>query len=217
MKPSRKVYEAISFVAILLFCGLSAAQEPKAKDWGNTAHGLQMRIYLDQAATGQSKVPRFKVELRNVGERDLLLNFGIMARNGEQQYATAVSLILVDPQGEPHWLELKRTLLGSDARKEPLFLPLPVGGTFSFPVDLENYWAGTSNEINYKLKPGTYRLAAHLSGFIETANPVTFRTFRTEGPGFQPIARRSFDTVNPDFSLGPSPMSNTLQFEVPVR
>jgi hypothetical protein len=68
---------------------------PKAKDWGNTAHGLQMRIYLDQAATGQSKVPKFKVELRNVGERDVLLNFGIMARNGEQQYATAVSLILV--------------------------------------------------------------------------------------------------------------------------
>jgi hypothetical protein len=91
-------------------------------------------------------------------------------------------LILVDPQGEPHWLELKRTLLGSDARKAPLFLPLPVGGTFSFPVDLENYWAGTPNEINYNLKPGTYRLAAHLSGFIETANSVTFRT---EGPGFR--------------------------------
>jgi hypothetical protein len=212
MKPSVKIYEAISFVAILLFGGLSAAQEPKAKDWGNAARGLQMRIYLDQAATGQSKVPRFKVELRNVGERDVLLNFGIMARNGEQQYATAVSLILVDPQGEPHWLELKRTLLGSDARKEPLFLPLPVGGTFSFPVDLENYWAGTSNEINYKLKPGTYRLAAHLSGFIET-NPAIFRT---EGPGFQPITR-PVDTVNPEIGVGPPPMSNTLQFEVPVR
>jgi hypothetical protein len=178
---------------------------------------LQMRICLDQVTTGQSKVPRFKVELRNVGERDVLLNFGIMARNGEQQYATAVSLILVDPQGEPHWLELKRTLLGSDARKEPLFLPLPVSGTFSFPVDLENYWAGTSNEISDKLKPGTYRLAAHLSGFIETANPATFRTFRTAGPGFQPAATRSFDTVNPEISLGPPPMSNTLQFEVPVR
>jgi hypothetical protein len=214
MKPSRKVYEAISFFAILLFAGLSAAQEPKASDWGNIVHGLQMRIYLDQTATGQSKGPRFKVELRNVGERDLLLNLGIMARNGEQQYATAVSLILADPQGKPHWLELKRSLLGGDARREPLFLPLPVGGTFSFPVELENYWDGTSNEINYKLKPGTYRLAAHLAGFIETANRATFRT---EGPGFQPIAGRSFDTVNPEISLGPPPISNTLQFEVPVR
>jgi len=53
-----------------------------------------MRIYLDQAATGQSKVPRFKVELRNVGEKDLLLNLGIMTRSGEQQYPSAVSLIL---------------------------------------------------------------------------------------------------------------------------
>lgn len=54
MKPSRKVYEAISFVVILLFGGLSAAQEPKAKDWGNTAHGLQMRIYLDEIASNDA-------------------------------------------------------------------------------------------------------------------------------------------------------------------
>jgi hypothetical protein len=46
MKPSRKVDQAISFVAILLFGGLSAAQEPKAKDWGNTAHGVQMSMLV---------------------------------------------------------------------------------------------------------------------------------------------------------------------------
>jgi hypothetical protein len=113
MKPS----------ASLQFCCLADYRPRKIGAIPRT--GCKCAVYLDQAATGQSQVPRFKVELRNVGERDVLLNFGIMARNGEQQYATAVSLILVDPQGEPHWLELKRTLLGSDARKEPLFLPLP--------------------------------------------------------------------------------------------
>lgn len=215
MKPSTKVQIAINLAATLLFLGgLSAAQEPKADDWGKAAHGLQMRIYVDQGATGQSKVPRFKVELRNVGEKDLLLNLGAMSRTGGQQYVTAVSLILVDPQGKPQWLELKRSLLGSDAGKEPLFLPLPVGATFSFPVELNNYWAAaTSKEFDYKGKPGTYRIAAHLAGFIETDNRAAFRT---ERPGLQPVAGHPFDTVNPEVSLGPPPMSNTIQFEVPI-
>jgi hypothetical protein len=214
MKPSRRVQSAINFSAtLLLLGGLSAAQEPEANDWGHTVNGLQMRIYLDQA-TGQSEVPRFKVELRNVGEKDLLLNLGTMARNGRQQYATAVSLILVDAQGEPQWLVLKRSLLSSDAGREPLFLPLPIGATFSFPVELDNYWAASSKQFDSKLKPGTYRLGAHLTGFIETDNR---RTFHTEGPGFQPVARRSFDSVNPELALGVPPMSNTLKFEVPMQ
>ena len=154
MKPSKRVQKAISFVAtLLLLGGLSVAQEPKAKDWGNPVDGLQMRIYLDQAGTGQSKVPRFKVELRNVGEKDLLLNLGIMTRSGEQQYHSAVSLILVDSQRLFQFIELKRSLPASEAGKETLYLPLPVGASFSFPVDLDNYWAVNSKEFD-KLKPG---------------------------------------------------------------
>jgi hypothetical protein len=122
MKPSSKI-QTKAFVATLLFLGaLSGAQEQRANDWGNTVHGLQMRIYLDQAATGQSKVPSFKVELRNVGEKDLLFNLGTMTRNGAQY------------------------------------------------------------------DPNSYALAG-----------------------------RSFDKVNPERDLGPPPMSNTLQFEVPIR
>jgi len=40
----------------------------------------------------------------NAGEKDLLLNLGIMTRNGEQQYLTAVSLIIVDAQESPAYL-----------------------------------------------------------------------------------------------------------------
>jgi hypothetical protein len=61
-------------------------------------------------------------------------------------------------------------------------------------VELDNYWTATSKESDYKLKPGTYRLAAQLAGFIETGNQVTFRSF-------QPIAGRSFDKVNPEIAL----------------
>jgi hypothetical protein len=127
-----------------------------------------MRIYVDQGEGGQSKVPKFRVELRNAGEKDLLLNLGIMARGGKQQYPTAVSLILIDARSLQR-LELNRPCQVVDAEKETLYLPLPVGASFSFPVDLDNYWVVTSKESDYKLKPGTYWLAAHLNGFIRKA------------------------------------------------
>jgi hypothetical protein len=84
---------------------------------------------------------KFRVELRNGRQHDLLLNLGIMNRNGGHQYPNAISLILEDAQGQPQRLELKKSFQVSDARKAGLFLPLPVGATFSFPVDLDNYWA----------------------------------------------------------------------------
>jgi len=214
MEPSKTVQKAISFVAtLLLLGGLSVAQEPKGKDWGNPADGLQMRIYLDQAATGQSKVPRFKVELRNVGEKDLLLNLGIMSRTGEQQYPTAVSLILVDSQRLFQLIELQRSLPVSAAEKEPLHLPLPVGATFSFLVDLDNYRAVNSKEFDYKLKPGTYWLAAHLSGFIRTGPPFSVTILGQ--PAF--VFVRTSDMMTPQTALGPPPRSNTLQFEIPSK
>jgi hypothetical protein len=214
MKPSKRVRKATSVLAILLLLGgLSVAQEPKAKDWGSPVDGLQMRIYLDRAATGQSKVPRFKVELRNVGDKDLFLNLGIMSRNGEQQYPTAVSLILIDSQRLFRLTELKRSLPLSDVEVEPFHLPLPVGATFFFPVDLDNYWAVNSKQFDCKLKPGTYWLAAHLNGFSRTRQPFSATIFGQPAFVFVDASRM----VTPQTALGPPPRSNTLQFEIPSR
>jgi hypothetical protein len=59
---------------------------------------------------------------------------------------------------------------------DPLIVPLPVGSTFSIPVDLEKYWAAASKEFEYKLKPGTYFLEAQFSGIgltqINSGGPV---------------------------------------------
>lgn len=79
---------------------------------GPAVDGLQMRVYLAQAAAAQSSIPKLRVEFRNVGEKDLLLNLGIMTGHGAEQYPTAVLLILVDAQGSEEWLELKRAPSG---------------------------------------------------------------------------------------------------------
>jgi hypothetical protein len=220
MKPSKRVQKVILFVAtLLLLGGLSAAQKPNTKDWGKAVDGLQMRIYRDPAEGRQSEISKFKVELRNVGEKDLLLNLGVMSRNGGQQYLNAVSLILEDSQGKPQRLELKKSLQVSDAGKATLFLPLPAGATFSFPVDLGNYWAPTpSKEFDSRLKPGTYWLAAQFIGFKGMDNRFVFAIAeRPMEPGPTILVERTFDMVNPENGLGSPPISNTLQLEVPSR
>ena len=219
MKPSKRVQRVIILVAILLLLGgLSVAQEPNAKDWGSVANGLQMRISLDQAANEQFNVPRFRVELRNVGGKDLLLNLGSKSRDGRRQYLTAVSLVLVDAQGGSQWLELKRAVPVSDAGTETLALPLPVGAVFSFPVDLDDYRLATSKEsAAQKLKPGTYLIAAHLKGFINEL--ITPTTAKYGGPVWVlPLPTvRTFDTVNPEIGVGPPPISKALRIEIPSR
>jgi hypothetical protein len=205
MKCSKEVYKVIWVVlatTVVLVSGLAAAQNPNPEVWGRSVDGLQMRISRDQAEGGQSKSPKFRVELRNAGERDLLLNLGIMTRNGEQQYLTAVSLIIVDAQGESRLLELKSFLRVSDAGRETLTLPLPVGATFSAPVDLDDYWAPTFKGF-YTLKPGTYSLAAQFNRML----------FPKKVFVLQSASQRSFvEMVN----AGPT-KSNSLQFEVPNR
>ena len=119
MPSSNKVQRFFLIAAaLLLIGGLSLAKEPNSGDWGSVVNGLQMRISVDSSAIEQSKVPKFRVELRNVGEKDLLLNLGTKSLDGRHQYLTAVSLILEDEQGELQWLELKRSVPVGDPGTE---------------------------------------------------------------------------------------------------
>lgn len=215
MRTSKRVQEVIIFVATLLLpCGLSAAQKPNTIDWGKSVDGLQMSIY--HAEDRQAEFPKFRVEFRNTGHNDLLLNLGIMSRDGGQQYLDAVSLILEGPQGKPQRLELKKSLQPSDSDAGTrLFLPLPAGATFSFPVDLHDYRSVTSREFDSMLKPGTYWLAAQFAGFRDNRVILTAQGPGQAGPPILPV--RTFDTVNPENALGAPPISNTLRFEVPSR
>lgn len=213
MKPSAKLWKVVTFsvVTLLLLSGLSLADGPNQVDWGRPVNGLQMRIYVDRI-TERYLVPTFRVEMRNVGEKDLLLNLGLMTRNGEQQYPTAVSLTLAGAQGESQRLELKRSLPVGDAGVATLSLPLPVGATYSFPVDLNKYWVTSSTKLAYQLKPGTCHLFAEYLGT---------RTLVADARGPSLVAAPAlygllggFDIVNPEPG-GPS--TNVLQFEVRSR
>lgn len=216
MKLSTKV-EACggAFIAgVFLLAGLAGAQEPGRQVTvvqsisGQAINGLQLTIHRDHTDS-RSSLPKFRVELRNVGTDDLLLNLGTSA-NG-RQYPTAVSLVLVDSKGESQRLELKRFGASNAPGTKPLLLPLPAGASFSFPVDLRNYWALGHKEFNAELKAGTYWLQAQLTGLeMSYRGPVPGQRFP---PRNVPVSETPFDAVVHAEASG-TPTSNKLQFEI---
>lgn len=183
MKLSRKIEAGcgVFIAALFLLGGLAGAQEPGRQvvmiqpTPGQGVNGLHLSIRRDQPDS-RSAVPKFRVELRNVGADDLLLNVGTIASANGRQYPTAISLVLVDSKGDLQRLELKRFSAPNAPGTKPLLLPLPAGATFSFPVDLRNYWALGHKEFNPKLNAGTYWLEAQLTGFeMDYRGPVPGR------------------------------------------
>jgi len=133
MRISTKVWKPTVplFAAILLLAGSLSAQEPVPQASldqsmsGKSVDSLQMRLFVDRLETGQAKTPRFRVELRNVGETGLLLDLGTMTPDGARQFPTAVSLLLSDERGETQRLELRAPRQVNGAAKKTFLLPLP--------------------------------------------------------------------------------------------
>src|SRR5271155_4693360 len=166
MSPRNGFNKALSILLIaslLTLAGSAVAKRQSPPTGGEAVGGLQMSIYSDQASRADSKSPKFRVELRNAGESDLILNLGVMLANGKKQYPNAIVFMLIDAQGKSRRLDLREPGLIA-GRLDPLVLPLPTGADFSILVDLDKYWAAASKEFDYKLKPGSYSLEAQFTG-----------------------------------------------------
>ncbi len=146
---------------LVVFLILPAARIPRALS--QPSRELEMTMRLDATANNQSTLPRFRIEIRNSGEHDLILNLGFTLSNGRKQYPSALVLMITDPQGKVRQFDLIGPG-GVAGRMDPLILPLPVGSTFSLPVDLEKYWAAASKEFEYKFQRGTYLLEGRFIG-----------------------------------------------------
>jgi hypothetical protein len=184
-------------LATLVFLGgFSPEAKPSQQTRGDIVSSLQLTVYLEQEEAG-SENPKFRVELRNSGEDDLILNLGFLL--GWKQYPAAIVLTLGDTHGKSRPVHVREPFTVS-GRVDPMVLPLPAGATFSIPVDFDKYQVMTRpEESQFRLEAGTYTLGAqftdkggsqeHLNG-CEKGNPVM-------------ISRQ--DTVT----------SNLLRFEIP--
>jgi hypothetical protein len=115
-----------------------------------------------QGSENAKGLPKFKVELRNSGEDDLVLNVGVMLANGKKQYPNAISLVVTDSKEKSLELGLPGPFFVA-GRVDPLVLPLPSGATFSLPVDLANCLPVSPSEPDYKFE-GAYSIEARYTG-----------------------------------------------------
>jgi hypothetical protein len=188
----RTVPSGVLFASLLLFGDSSAAPEPDPHTWGETVGGLQMTVYLEQTTGAKPTQPTFRVELRNAGDNDLVVNLGTMLLAGpHRQYPDSIALILTDAQGKVRRFQASvGHIVGG--RPYALIVPLPHGSTFSVPVDLHNYRMTDPVEFGYKFAPGSYSLEAQLTA-----------------------GSTSEVSVDPAAVWTGSLTSNQLQFEVP--
>lgn len=140
----------------------SLAEAPKGftDSDGTPVEDLQISV-LSEAANESGSPPHFRVELRNVGDHDLILNLGMMLANGKRLYAHAITLLLSFPSGS----EQRLVLMGPGivaGRVDPFVVPVPVGASFSIPVDFTKYAPIGMDPVT--LEPGTYSLQAEFQG-----------------------------------------------------
>ena len=183
-----------SALGALLLIALTAL----AQGGGAPVSGLELALSVDQSNAVPSKIPKFRIEFRNVGADDLILNVGIMLANGKKQYPNAVALMLTDSQQRSRVLVLREPGFIA-GRMDPWVLPLSVGSTFSIPVDLDKYWAAPTHEFDYKLRPGAYSLQAQFTG-----KRVTQTNLDTKGIALMPYWEGTI-------------ASNQVRFEVPSQ
>jgi hypothetical protein len=124
--------------------------------------GLQLSIFRNSTEPPVAGPPKLRVELRNTGKNDLILNLGMMLAKGRKQYAKAIVLILTDSEGKSRTFDLREPAIVA-GRVDPMVVPLPIGATYSLPIDLNNYWPAASKEFEYKLR-GAYTIEAKFSG-----------------------------------------------------
>jgi hypothetical protein len=131
---------AVGMVAGLWLLGVSkAGVDAIFQHTDVVTSGLSLTMHVGKAGAGESDAPKFTVEFRNTGEKELLLNLGTMLANGIKQILGRVVLTVTDSEGKSHSLHDLRESGLIAGRLDPLVVPLCAGCAFSFLVDFQNY------------------------------------------------------------------------------
>src|SRR5262249_54061039 len=81
---SRKTgHEKLKIALLTVFLILLVGQGPQASS-SQANRELEMTVRLDATTQNQSKVPKFRMDLQNVGDHDLVLNLGLHACEWEE-------------------------------------------------------------------------------------------------------------------------------------
>lgn len=133
----------------------------QSESWGPTTEDLRMSTSVDKNSVDGNI--GFTVSIQNVGDKDVILNLGIMLANGRKQYPTEIHPALVDSKGVSRDLRSREPGIVA-GRVDDYLVPLRIGSTYTVSLRLEDYWCPATEEFQLKLAPGEYYLSARLEG-----------------------------------------------------
>jgi serine/threonine protein kinase/protein involved in polysaccharide export with SLBB domain len=152
----------------LIAGGKSERADKAEAPWGERTDGWSLRLRLNKTVWTAGESPEFTLDIRRgeataeeKGQRDLMLNLGIIVRGGI--YPMAVRLVLTDSAGKGREFEV----IGPPVvnRVDDFVVHVAPGTTYSRPLPLADFWLPTTNGFRIsELPPGEYRLHAVLDG-----------------------------------------------------
>ena len=149
----------VTALAVLLLAVSSANASSAAEDndCGVAVEGLQMCLTSSGA--------NLQLALRNVGDRDLTLNLGVMLANGKVQLPDRIAIKFTDAQGKTRLFKFGDLKHGAIAgRVDYYVVPLRVGSTYTLQLTLDQFWCHETKEFFIPLLSGDNQLTAQFEG-----------------------------------------------------
>lgn len=146
MKPISCLLLMLLITAAVLSPAASASRVDRIGDnlqWGPTVDGVQLSLSLTNP-----KLSELQVALRNVGEKDVTLNLGVLLANGKFQLPDHISIELKDGLGKTRLFKFADKRHGFVAgRVDDYIVPLRAGSMYSLTVTLDQFWCQATNEF----------------------------------------------------------------------
>ena len=178
MKSQKAIIILLSPVVVSTIFLFVNGEAKTTKQSGRQARDRELRISIPQKSSAELRmsiaamipqetkgIPIFRVTFENVGDKDTVLNLGMMLANGKVLLPDAIRLILIEPDEKCRELHFAdRRYPGIAGRVDDYAVPLRAGSTYTLRLSLGNFWCPETKEFQIKLKPGAYRVRSKLKG-----------------------------------------------------
>jgi len=139
---------------------LAAPVERTDKTWGPAEDGVQLSLSLVDPKTSE-----LEVALRNVSDRDVMVNLGALMANGKVHLPNNISIKVTDANGNTRQFEFAdKKHLNVGGRLDDYIVPLRAGSMYTLTLKLDQFWSQETSEFAIELLPGKNRLTAQLEG-----------------------------------------------------
>jgi hypothetical protein len=152
-----RLFLAGSFLVTVLIAGLGSPRPQATAACGNPGNGVQMCL--------TSSGSNLELAFRNVGDRDVTLNLGVMMANGKVQLPNRIAVKFTDAQGKTRLFKFgDKRYPGVAGRLDDYVVPLRVGSTYTLQLTLGQFWCQETKEFSIPLLPGDNHLTAQFAG-----------------------------------------------------